>query len=75
MIWNELVTERNRHRRALFYVCVSFVLAVFGYVVLGFDRTTTLGYGIVAYITLNALNYRAMFGPVLDARRDNDESR
>jgi len=63
VIWNESATERNRHRRAIAYVCISFALAVFGCLYLGFDRSQTMAYGVLAYVILNALNYRAMFAP------------
>ncbi|MHB1417308.1 MAG: hypothetical protein ACYC1C_18835 [Chloroflexota bacterium] len=62
MIWNEKATQAQRHRRAAFYVGLSFVLAVGGYLLFGFDRGQTFAYGVVAYTTLNLLNYRAMFG-------------
>ena len=32
-----------------------------GYLVLGLDRGQTLGYGALAYVLFNVLNYRAMF--------------
>ena len=57
----ERARDRDRHVRAIWFVLVSFTLAVVGYLWLGFDRQQTIGYCVAAYIALNALNYRAMF--------------
>jgi hypothetical protein len=72
-MWNESVTARSRHLRAVAYVVVSFALAAFGCLYLHFDRAQTLLYAVSAYVMLNALNHRAMFGPLLD--RDEDGPR
>lgn len=57
----ERTRDRARHVRAIWFVLVSFTLAVAGYLWLGFDREQTIGYCVAAYIALNALNYRTMF--------------
>ncbi len=71
MIWNQPTTERERHRRAILYLCVSFALAALGYLQFGFDRAETLAYGILSFGLFHALNYRAMFGPL---PRSEDEA-
>ncbi len=55
-------SNRERHLRAICYVLVSLCLALVGYVFMGFDRAQTLGYAVAAYVILNAVNFRAMFG-------------
>ncbi len=64
MLWNQPTTEGERHRRAVLYLCLSFALAVLGYLHFGFDRAQTLAYAVLAYGLLHVLNYRAMFGPL-----------
>ncbi|MCL4465954.1 MAG: hypothetical protein M1401_19250 [Chloroflexi bacterium] len=62
MSGNPAAAERERHVRALLYACTSFLLALVGYLYLGFDRGHTIAYAVAAYVILNALNHRAMFG-------------
>lgn len=62
MLWNEPATERERHGRAMVYVLVALVVALYGYQVLGFDQGRTLACAVLAYVLLNVRNYRAMFG-------------
>lgn len=72
MLWNEPTNDRGRHRRALVYACVSLLLAVCGYLVLGLDRAQTLGYGVLAYVLFNVLNYRAMFLPAAAGKEERE---
>lgn len=72
MLWNETASERQRHGRAALYVCLSLALALLGNLLLGFDRAQTVGYAVTAYVLLNVLNYRAMFGRPVD-RKDGAE--
>ncbi len=57
----DLPVSRNRHRRAVGFVLVSFVSSVFAHAWLGFDSSQTLGYAVVSYLVLTALNFREMF--------------
>lgn len=75
MIGNLSAGERERHLRAFLYVATAFGLAVLGYLQLGFDRWQTVGCAVCAYVTLNALNYRAMFvRPPHPANRPDGEA-
>ncbi|MGQ9675773.1 MAG: hypothetical protein ACUVX1_08905 [Chloroflexota bacterium] len=62
--------DRERHFRLGWYVLVALILSMVGHGLLGFDLVQTLCYGVLAYILLNALNYRVMF-----VRQDRDSGR
>lgn len=61
MRWTVAPEDRERHVRLMWYVMVALILSMIGRGILGFDFNQTLGYGVMAYVLLIALNYRAMF--------------
>lgn len=65
-----LPEDRERHFRLMWYVVVALTLSMVGHGFFGFDLLQTLLYGVIAYIMLNALNYRVVFG-----KQDKDSHR
>ncbi|MHB1007140.1 MAG: hypothetical protein ACYC3S_16090 [Chloroflexota bacterium] len=74
MLWNEPTDDRGRHWRAVVYAGISLLLAVCGYLVLGLDRAQTLGYGVLAYVLFNVLNYKAMFVSPATGKEEREAS-
>jgi hypothetical protein len=64
--------DRGRHIRLMWYVLVALILSMIGRGILGFDFNQTLSYGVMAYVLLIALNFRAMFArPDKSSQRHN----
>jgi hypothetical protein len=51
---------------------VAFALALYGFLFLGLDRGQTYACAVLAYILLNARNYRAMFGMPASTKQERD---
>lgn len=61
MRWTVAPEDRERHVRLMWYVIVALILSMIGRGVLGFGFGQTVGYGVMAYVLLIALNFRATF--------------
>jgi hypothetical protein len=56
----------------MFYAVVAFALALYGYLFLDLDRGQTYACAVLAYVLLNARNYRAMFGAPASPKQGRD---